>query len=76
MKSDKTPCIIYAEFESLIKKIDVCVNNTQRSLTTKIGELKWKIGGYSISNLWAFDNIENSIVYIVEKNLGKSCVFL
>ena len=43
MKSDKTPCIIYAEFESLIKKINVCVNNTQRSLTAKIGELKWKI---------------------------------
>ena len=28
-RSDKTPTIIYADFESLIKKVDGCTNNTQ-----------------------------------------------
>ena len=39
MKSDKTPFIIYADLESLIKKIDNCKNNLEKSSTTKIGEL-------------------------------------
>ena len=38
MKSDKTSCIIYADLESLIKKIDGCANNPEKSSTTKIGE--------------------------------------
>ena len=31
MKPDKTPCIIYTDFESLIKKIDICENNPGKS---------------------------------------------
>ena len=31
MKSDKTSCIIYADLESLIKKIDICENNPGKS---------------------------------------------
>ena len=38
MKSDKTPYMIYADLESLIKKIDACANNPEKSSTTKIGE--------------------------------------
>ena len=38
MKSDKTPCTIYAHIESLMKKIDRCANNSENSSTTKIGE--------------------------------------
>ena len=38
MKSDKTPYIIYADIESLIKKSDGCVSNPENSSTTKIGE--------------------------------------
>ena len=39
MKSDKNPCIIYADAEYLIKKkIDGCVNNSEKFSTTKIGE--------------------------------------
>ena len=38
MKADKTPCMIYADFKSLIKEIDRSVNNPKISLTTKIGE--------------------------------------
>ena len=36
MKSDKMPCIIYVGIESLIKKIDNCKNNLEKSSTTKI----------------------------------------
>ena len=38
MKADKIPCMIYADFKSLIKEIDRSVNNPKISLTTKIGE--------------------------------------
>ena len=37
MKSDKMPCIIYAELEYLIKKINGCANNPENSSTTKLG---------------------------------------
>ena len=35
MKSDKIPYITYAGNESLIKKVDWCVNNPENSSTTK-----------------------------------------
>ena len=57
MKLDKMPYIIYANIESLIKKIDGWVNNPEKSPTTKIGE--HIPCGYSMSIIWAFDNIEN-----------------
>ena len=38
MKSDKVPSIIYAGIESLIKKIDGCTNNPEKSLATNLGE--------------------------------------
>ena len=57
MKSDKIPCIIYADIESLIRKIDRCANNPENSSTTKIVE--HIPSGYSVSTIWAFDNIEN-----------------
>ena len=37
MKSDKMPYIIYADMESLIKKIDGFTNNPGNPSTTKIG---------------------------------------
>ena len=36
MTSDKMPCIIYADIEPLIRKIDRCTNNPEKSSTTKI----------------------------------------
>ena len=36
--SDKMPYIIYADIESLIKKVDGCTNNPENFSTTKIGE--------------------------------------
>ena len=35
MKSDKMPYIIYVDIESLIKKIDGCANNPEKSSTSK-----------------------------------------
>ena len=57
MKSDKMPYIIYSDIESLIKRIDGCASNPENSSTTKIGE--HIPCGYSMSAIWAFDNIEN-----------------
>ena len=52
MTSDKTPCIIYADLESLIEKIDNCKNNPEKSSTTKIG--KHILCAYSISTISTF----------------------
>ena len=49
--------IIYAGMESLIKKIAGCANNPENSSATKIGE--HIPCGYSMSTIWAFNNIEN-----------------
>ena len=38
MKSDKTLFAIYTDLESYIKEIDGCVNNPEKSSTTKKGE--------------------------------------
>ena len=59
MKSDKIPYIIYADTESLIRKINGCANNPEKSSTMKIGE--HILCGYSMSKIWRFDR------YIVEK---------
>ena len=57
MKSDKMSCIIYADIETLTKKIDGCANNPEKSSATKIGEHIPR--GYSVSITWAFDHMEN-----------------
>ena len=57
IKSDKMPYIVYADMESLVKKIDGCANNPENSLTTKIGE--HIPCGCSMPTIWAFDHIEN-----------------
>ena len=57
MKSDKIPYIIYADTESLIRKINGCANNPEKSSTMKVGE--YVPCGYSISTIFGFDHIEN-----------------
>ena len=51
------PYIIYANTESLIKKIDRYSNNPENSSTTKIRE--HIPCGYSMSTIRAFDSTEN-----------------
>ena len=57
MKSDEIPYIICANIESLIKKLEECANNLEKFSATKLGENT--PCGYSMSTIWAFDNIEN-----------------
>ena len=57
MKSDKIPYIIYADIESLIKKVDGCANNLENSSTIKISEHIPCI--YLRLTIWALDDIEN-----------------
>ena len=66
------PYIIYADMESFIKKIDGCENNRENSSTTKIGE--HITCGYSMSTIWAFNNIENKYtLYRGEDCMKKFC---
>ena len=49
MKSDKMPYIIYADIESLYRKLDVCASDPENSSTTEIGEhIPY---GYSMSTI-------------------------
>ena len=68
MKSDKMSYIIYADLESLIKKIDGCENNPENTSATKVGE--HIPCGYSMSTIWGFDHIENK--YTLYR--GKDCM--
>ena len=56
MKSNKIPYIIFADLEFLIKKIDGCGNNPEKSSATNKGvHVPCR---YSMSAIWIFDNIE------------------
>ena len=57
MKSDKMLHIIYADLESLIKKVDESENNPENSSTAKAGEhIPCR---YSMLTIWEFVHIEN-----------------
>ena len=48
-KPDKTPFFIYADFESLIEKLDGCKNNPEMSSTAKVGKHSmWFFNVYDI----------------------------
>ena len=68
MKSGKMSYIIYADIESLIRKIDRCANNSEKSSTAKIGEHIPCV--YSMPKVWRFGHIEdNHALY-----RGKDCM--
>ena len=49
--------IIYADIKSLIRKIDGCANNPEKSWAIKIGEhIPCR---YSMTAIWRFDHIES-----------------
>ena len=54
----KTPSIIYADLESLIKRTDRAKNNFEKLSTTKLDEDARS--RYSISSRWEFDGAENN----------------
>ena len=75
MKSGKILYIIYADTESLIRKIDACANNPEKSSTTKIVEHIPR--GYSMLTIWGFDHIENKHTLYCRKDcMEKCCDFL
>ena len=61
--------IIYADFESLIKKGDGCANYPEKYSTTKIGQ--HLPCGYSMSAIWVFDNMEKRHSLYREKDFMK-----
>ena len=72
VKSDKMPYIIYADIASLIKKIDVCANNPEKSSTANTN--KHIPCGYSMSTIWAFNHIGNKhTLYRWEDCMKKFC---
>ena len=52
-KCDKAPSIIYVDLKSLIKRIDECKNNFEKSSTTKVDE--HIPCGYLMSRIWKFE---------------------
>ena len=75
MKLHKMPYINHADVSLLIKKIDGCANNPGKSSITKIREhIPY---GYLMSNIWAFDIIENKdTLYRGEDFMKKFCTSL
>ena len=68
IKEYKILYIIYADIESLIRKIDGCPNNPENSSIAKIGE--HIPCGYLMSTIWTFDRIENKHTFY----RGKDCM--
>ena len=68
MKSDKISYIIYADIESLIRKIEGCANKPENSSEIKIGE--HIPSGYSMPAIWEFGHIENKHAL----DCGKDCI--
>ena len=64
--------IIYADLESLSKKVERCANNPKKSSTRKIVEhIPCR---YSMSTIWAFDNKEQEhTLYCGEDCMKKFC---
>ena len=51
MKADKIAYIIYPDVESLIKKIEGCATNPEKSSTTKLDE--HILSGYLMPAIWS-----------------------
>ena len=60
-KSMKSPFMIYANMDSLLKKISTCHNNPEESSTTKINE--HTPSGYSFFTHYSIDNTKNNLDY-------------
>ena len=60
-KSIKVPFTIYADLEFLLKKMNTCHNNPQKSSPTKI--TKYTPSGYSLFTHGSFDTTKNRLDY-------------
>ena len=64
LKSGNVSSTIYADLESLIKKVDGCRNNPEKLLTIKVAELI--SSGFSTSMTSSFKNMINMINMIIK----------
>ena len=64
----KIPFAIYAEFECLLEKMSTCINNPEKSSTTKIS--KHTLSGFSLLSHCSFDTTNNRLDYY----RGKDCM--
>ena len=64
----KVPFIIYADIEFLLKKVNTCHSNPEKSSTTKIK--KYKASGYSLFTHCSFDTTKSKLDYYS----GTSCM--
>ena len=69
-KSMRAPFVIYAELESLLKKMSICNNNPEKSSTAKIN--KHTRSGYSLFTHCSFDITKNKLDYYRGKNFMKN----
>ena len=60
-KSLKVPFIIYADLECLLKKINTCSNNPEKSYIGK--KAAHKPSGYSLVTCFSFDKSKNETKY-------------
>ena len=67
-KSLRVPFIIYADLECLLKKINTCQNNPEKSYTEK--KAVHKPSGYSLLTCYSFDKSKNERKYY----RGKDCM--
>ena len=74
-KSDKAPCIIYADLECITEKIVGCKNNPENSSTSKVSE--HISSGFSMSTISSFTSIKNKHdMYRGKDYMKKFCEFL
>ena len=67
-KSMKSPFVIVADTESLLKKMDFCINDPNKSSTAKLNE--HEMCGYSLVTNCSFDEKRN----VVDYYRGKYCL--
>ena len=68
-KSLRVPFIIYADLECLLKKINTCQNNPEKSYTEK--KALHKPSGYSLFTCYSFDKSKNERKYYRGKDSMK-----
>ena len=66
----KYPFIIYADLECLLRKMNTCHNNPEKSSKTKIN--KHTPSGYSLFTNCSFDTTKNELDYYRVKNCIKN----
>ena len=68
VKSMRASYAIFADIESLVKKMDTCTNEPDKSATTQLN--KHEMCGYSLVTHSSFDEKNNAIDYY----RGKDCL--